>query len=357
MTSMLNILNQLDKLTVQQQPYHNHYALKFDENTRIHYSALLLMALLQEGSITGQQQRMLDLWLPAIGLAGRQVELCELATRLAENNLPEAVKCVQSDRSLTKALLLDMMVFSRVAKPLSDNTIHVLEALAGFFTLTEKDVTEIVYFAAFIVGLDVENLEHPDINQDLGMYSVYEEFLFDCYPYRVKRLFSWVKEKKLTDKIPCNVDGLSSVSWLALKNNHYPLPEAIGLLSNLTKVIVDLEGVKVLNEDSLSGFGYIKKLTQLLIRTVYHCELQTLPNEIIELSMLNKITIGRFDYENSTGNIVYQYESGDKFMYVGDGIKNYINKNKIKITVLNNTEMKKCFQSRAISQGETYEYE
>ena len=62
----MNILRQIDNLRIFEQPYNGHYAADKDEVTRSHYVALLLMVLLSEGAISEQQQRMLDLWLPAI---------------------------------------------------------------------------------------------------------------------------------------------------------------------------------------------------------------------------------------------------------------------------------------------------
>ena len=57
----MNILRQIDNLRIFEQPYHDHYAADKDEVTRSHYVALLLMVLLSEGTISKQQQRMLDL--------------------------------------------------------------------------------------------------------------------------------------------------------------------------------------------------------------------------------------------------------------------------------------------------------
>lgn len=93
----MNILRQIDNLRIFEQPYHDHYAADKDEVTRSHYVALLLMVLLSEGTISKQQQRMLDFWLPSIGLADRQAELCELAGRLAKDQLGDAIKLLKQD--------------------------------------------------------------------------------------------------------------------------------------------------------------------------------------------------------------------------------------------------------------------
>ena len=320
MSSMLKILNQLDELNVQQRPYSDHYALKFDENTRIHYSALLLMALLQEGSISGQQQRMLDLWLPAIGLSGRQVELCELAARLAENNLAQAIKYIQHDQPLAKALLLDMMVFSRVEKPLSDITVKVLEALAGFFKLAERDVADIVYFAAFILGLDVSVLSQPDAELDLSCYSVYDEFLFNLRSNREKRLFEWVTKNDIKD-IPLYSNSLSSVTKLLFKTRYFPVPEEIDLLTNLKSFSIYLERGEVFDENSFENIRYIKNLNELTVYTYYLANNDrenfiSLPNEIVNLVNLKKIVV-IYDADSD-------YYCSCCFKYISEELKRFI---------------------------------
>ncbi|ANB51374.1 hypothetical protein WM43_01120 [Aeromonas veronii] len=108
----MNILCQIDNLRIFEQPYNGHYAADKDEVTRSHYVALLLMVLLREGAISEQQQRLLDLWLPAIGLAGQQTRLCELAERLAKDKLGDALGLIKQDPLLIRGWLLDIMIVS-----------------------------------------------------------------------------------------------------------------------------------------------------------------------------------------------------------------------------------------------------
>ncbi len=167
----MNILRQIDNLRIFEQPYHDHYAADKDEVTRSHYVALLLMVLLSEGTISKQQQRMLDFWLPSIGLADRQAELCELAGRLAKDQLGDAIKLLKQDPYLIRGLLLDSMIFSRIDKPLTDSVVSLVEALAGFFALKEQELENIVYLAAFILGLPTESIDEPYFDMDLLPYQ------------------------------------------------------------------------------------------------------------------------------------------------------------------------------------------
>lgn len=340
MIALQNILSQLDELNLQQQPYSDHYALKYDENTRMHFSALFMMALLQEGAITEQPQRMLESWLPAIGLAGRQVELCEMAARLAKSGLAEAIKLVQKDEQLANALLLDMMIFSRVAKPLSDSTIQLLEALAGFFKLTERSVADIVYFAAFILGLNVDQLQRPDVDLSLDAYSVYAEFLYDLPTLREKRLFAWVREKNLSNAIPPYSHSLAGISQLKLNSSHFPLPEEMDLLVNVKNIFISLSQ-RLFDENSLHTLKFLKRTEMLHINTASFTVngqnlFRTLPNDILHLNQLSEIRIGDGE-DNSPTRIDVTFD------YISDEMKSFIKNNNIRI-VTPSVTIKNFFQ-------------
>lgn len=340
MIALQDVLNQLDELSLQQQPYSDHYALKYDENTRMHYSALFLMALLQEGAIAEQQQRMLESWLPAINLAGRQVELCEMAARLAKSGLAEAIKLVQKDEQLANALLLDMMIFSRVAKPLSDSTIQLLEALAGFFKLTERNVADIVYFAAFILGLNVDKLERPNADLSLDAYSVYAEFLYELPTSREKRLFAWVEENNLHHYIFCYHNRLLEVSKITLEERHFPLPAEIDLLENLTHIHVVLAR-NTFNNTSLPGLKHVKNIKTLQLDTSKFYESNnnlfcTLPDEILCLNQLSELRL--WDGTSESPSRIYV-----NLDYISDEMKSFIKNNDIRI-VTPNAPIKNFFQ-------------
>ncbi|MFQ2221448.1 hypothetical protein ACK32A_01360 [Aeromonas enteropelogenes] len=180
--------HQLDKLRILEQPYKDHYAVDKDEVIRSHYVALLLMVLLSEGSISEQQQRMLDLWLPSMNLVGRQAELCDLAGNLAKDKLGEATRLLQQDPRLIRSLLLDVMIFSRVDKSLTDTTTFLLEALSNFLGLKERVLNDIVYLAALILGLPTYVLTKPQLSRVFCLRTMNDLSIFMMIPLAKK---SW----------------------------------------------------------------------------------------------------------------------------------------------------------------------
>ncbi|WP_411953036.1 hypothetical protein [Aeromonas caviae] len=249
----MNILRQIDNLRIFEQPYHDHYAADKDEVTRSHYVALLLMVLLSEGTISEQQQRMLDFWLPSIGLADRQAELCKLAERLAKDQLGDAIKLLKQDPCLIRGLLLDSMIFSRIDKPLTESVVSLVEALAGFFALKEQELGNIVYLAAFILGLPTEAIDEPYFDMDLLPYQGWGEFLYHYRPNAARRLFKWADDNKIpTNILPRNIGALANVKQL--NNEGYKvndsvvrwdsLPEELYLLSGLESLSIKSEKLK-----------------------------------------------------------------------------------------------------------------
>jgi len=123
-------LQQLDRLRLKENPYSAHTLADEDESSRRHYCALLFMVMLSHSAISEDQQRMLQLWLPAIGMEGRQAELCQLATRLGEEGLEDALNTMRGCAGEI-CFLLDCLVFCRVNGPITTSQTALLEALAA----------------------------------------------------------------------------------------------------------------------------------------------------------------------------------------------------------------------------------
>lgn len=302
----MNILRQIDNLRIFEQPYNDHYAADKDEVTRSHYVALLLMVLLSEGAISEPQQRMLDLWLPAIGLTGQQTRLCELAERLAKDKLGDAIELIKQDPSLIRGLLLDIMVFARVDKPLDKQTISLLELLAGYFELKDREVGDIVHLAIFILGLPTDSLIEPPYDMTLSPYNVWMEFLYDYRPNAAKRLFAWADKQGIPSScLPRNLNALCSVKKLS--NLDYKrddatvqwesIPEELYLLENLESLAVDSHRLTEIPP----SIGQLKSLKCL---TLLSLNVSSLPKELAELRSLQKFKIHVVG-DHVVGNYMY----------------------------------------------------
>ena len=294
----MNILRQIDNLRVFEQPYNGHYAADKDEVTRSHYVALLLMVLLREGAISEQQQRMLDLWLPAIGLAGQQTRLCELAERLAKDKLGDALGLIKQDPLLIRGLLLDIMIFARINKPLDKQVTSLLEMFVSYLGLTDGELGDIVYLAVFILGLSVDSLGEPSCDMDLTPYQVWSEFLYHYRPNAAKRLFAWADENGIpSSNLPRNLNALSRLK--KLNNDGDETGDCVILWSSIPEEIYLLESLELLTIDShrLTDIPpCIGKLKNLKYLTLLSLNVTSLPKELTELRSLQKIKIEVFSH-------------------------------------------------------------
>lgn len=290
---MQSIYEQLNTLWICEKPYRDHYAAGLDETTRSNYAALLLMVLLGRSAISEPQQRMLDLWLPAIGLSGQQAHLCELAESLAKDKLGDAIELIKQGPSLIRGLLLDIMIFARVDKPLDKQTISLLELLAGYFDLKDRELGDIVHLAVFILGLPTDSLIEPPYDMALSPYKVWMEFLYDYRPNAAKRLFAWADKQGIpSSNLPRNLNALRSVKKLS--NLDYKrddatvewesIPEELYLLENLESLTIDSRRLM----EVPPSIGRLKSLKCL---TLLSLNVSSLPKELTELRALQKIKI------------------------------------------------------------------
>ncbi|MBW3805376.1 hypothetical protein GL273_06000 [Aeromonas jandaei] len=294
--SVQSIYEQLNTLRVCEKPYSDHYAAGLDETTHSHYSALLLMVLLSRDAISEQQQRMLDLWLPSIGLSGQQAMLLELAVSLAKNRLGDAIQLLKQDPLLFKALLLDIMIFSRINNPLDKQTISLLEVLVSYLELADSELGDIVYLAVFILGLSVDSLSEPSCDMDLTPYQVWSEFLYHYRPNAAKRLFAWADENGIpSSNLPRSLNALSRVKKLS--NLDYKREDSIVRWSSIPEEIYLLENIELLTIDShrLTDISpSIGKLKNIKYLTLLSLNVTSLPKELTELRSLQRIKIEVF---------------------------------------------------------------
>ena len=296
--NVITALHQLDKLRILEQPYKDHYAVDKDEVTRSHYVALLLMVLLREGAISEQQQRLLDLWLPAIGLAGQQTRLCELAERLAKDKLGDALGLIKQDPLLIRGWLLDIMIFARINKPLDKQVTSLLEMFVSYLGLTDGELGDIVYLAVFILGLSVDSLGEPSCDMDLTPYQVWSEFLYHYRPNAAKRLFAWADKNGIpSSNLPRNLNALSRLK--KLNNDGDETGDCVILWSSIPEEIYLLESLELLTIDShrLTDIPpCIGKLKNLKYLTLLSLNVTSLPKELTELRSLQKIKIEVFSH-------------------------------------------------------------
>lgn len=294
----LAILQHLDRLRLKENPYSSHTLAEEDENSRRHYCALLFMVMLSHSPISEDQQRMLQLWLPAIGMEGRQAELCQLATRLGEEGLDEALNAVRESAGQI-CFLLDCLVFCRINGPLTTSQTALLEALAAMLTISQDEMENVVYIACLILGLPVGEKKASELLLGINEIRVWREFLADYIELLFVGLQSWVNEnylsyilpsEKISDLLKFNELDLYSTDWKRVT----PFPIGFSLLENLQTLVFDSYNIThfpagntlpaSLTSIRIGSYGGIKHIPDAI------CRLKELKNLNMDESHLHGIS-------------------------------------------------------------------
>ncbi|AXF59974.1 hypothetical protein DVA43_10650 [Leclercia sp. W6] len=296
----LAILQQLDKLRLKENPYSAHTLADENENSRRHYCALLFMVMLSHSPISEYQQRMLQLWLPAIGMEGRQAELCQMATRFGEEGLDEALNAVRESAGQI-CLLLDCLVFCRVNGPLTSSQTALLEALAAMLGISQEEMENVVYIACLILGLPVGEKKASELLLGIREMSVWREFLMSYNELLFVGLKSWINENKLNIVIPAkNISDLLEIEEINLYSNTWqyitPFPPGFTLLENLQTLVFD--------SFNITTFPALSSLPASLmsIKIGSYGRLSHLPDSICYLNKLRKLELSN----NQLGGISHK---------------------------------------------------
>jgi hypothetical protein len=302
--SSLAILQQLDRLRLKENPYGAHTLAEEDENSRRQYCTLLFMVMLSHSPISEDQQRMLLLWLPAMGMEGRQAELCQLATRLGEEGLEDSLNAVR-DCAGQICFLLDCLVFCRVNGPLTTSQTALLEALAAMLTISQDEMENVVYIACLILGLPVGEKKASELLLGINEIRVWREFLADYIELLFVGLQSWVSENYLYHVITTdNVSSLMKIDDLDLYSDDWkrltPFPTGFSLLENLHSLRFDSYNIK--------DFPTVSSLPVSLtsIQAGSYGEISCLPDTICCLNNLKSLQFSEY-YLSGISEKVYQF--------------------------------------------------
>ena len=308
----LAILQQLDKLRLKENPYSAHTLAEENENNRRYYCALLFMVMLSHSQISEDQQRMLQLWLPTIGMEGRQAELCQLASRLGE----DALDAVRGSTGQI-CFLLDCLVFCRINGPLNASQTTLLEALAAMLAITQDEMENVVYIACLILGLPVGEKRASDLLLGIHEISVWREFLADYIELLFLGLQSWLSENWLRSLIlPENVSDLLKIHELDLYpdswKNITPFPAGFSLLENLHSLRFDSNNI-----NAFPGFSTLPCHLSF-IEVGRYGEIRHIPDAICRLKKLKYLQIPD-DYLSGISPTVYQFLSNNNVEhYISD---------------------------------------
>ncbi|MDC9820708.1 hypothetical protein ABRQ07_18610 [Pectobacterium polonicum] len=291
----LTILSQLDCLRIKENTYSIHSLNEEDEHTRRHYCALLLMVLLSHGPISADQQRMLQLWLPTIEMEGRQAELCQLAMKLGQDGLEEAINALR-DVGGNYSFMLDALIFARTNGPLTQQQVTLLETLATFLDIEQPHMETIVYAACQVLGLPVKEKKASELTLGIHCMSVWREFLDDYIELLFIGLKEWGESNDLSYKIFQEKEDLVNIREINLYSYEWryvtPFPAGLSLLKNMETLTFDSSKITSLPDIIILP----KKLREIKMGS--YGKFNTLPDSICQMKNLKKLSIPTSNLQN-----------------------------------------------------------
>ncbi len=286
--STLSILQQLDRQRLKENPYPSHSLLDEDENTRRQYCALLFMALLSHSPISEQQQRMLQLWLPAIGMLGKQAEFCQMAIKLGQDGLAEAINAVR-DAGGNYCFMLDCLVFSRVNGPLSQQQVTLFETLGQMLAIGQAQMTTIVYITCEVLSITDDKQSQPELKIGVNDIAVWREFLDEYVEKLRAELVKWSSENSISiGSAPYQIKQLELITQIeAYYGKHLlkPFPAGLSLLKNLVCLKFDSQYITSFPDISTLP----KNICELVIGV--NGRISELPVSLCQLKKLKKLYI------------------------------------------------------------------
>lgn len=286
--STLTILQQLDRQRLKENPYSPHSLLEADENIRRQYCALLFMALLSQSQISEQQQRMLQLWLPAIGMVGKQAEVCQMAVKLGQDGLAEAINAVR-DAGGNYCFMLDCLVFSRINGPLTQQQVTLFETLGQMLAIGQAQMSTIVYITCEVLGITDDKQSQSELKIGVNDIAVWREFL-DAYVDKLRdELVKWSTENNVTvGSAPYQIKQLELTSQIEAyygRSSLRPFPAGLSLLVNLGRLTFDSQYIT-----SFPDFSVLpRNVYDLLIGG--NGRLSEIPDSICHLKKLKRLNI------------------------------------------------------------------
>ena len=284
----LAILQQLDRLRLKENPYSSHTLAEEDENSRRHYCALLFMVMLSHSPISEDQQRMLQLWLPAIGMIGKQAELCQMAVKLGQDGLAEAINAVR-DAGGHYCFMLDCLVFSRVNGPLTQQQVTLFEALGQMLSIGQAQMTTIVYITCEVLGITDDKQPQPELKIGVNDLAVWREFL-DKYVEKLRaELVKWSTDNSVTvGSAPYQIKQLELTTKIETyygRSSMRPFPAGLSLLVNLGRLTFDSQYLTSFPDSSVLP----KNVYDLLIGGTGR--FSEIPDSICQLKKLKRLNI------------------------------------------------------------------
>lgn len=177
MNNIESWLKELDKIKKVTQPFGKHIASYRLSEHEIGIYTLLHVALVSaSGSISKNQERLYEFYLPSISPKLKLSELLSLAQNFSGKELEKSIETLKV-YNLTLHFLLDALIFMRLDGIVSSEVRKLLDGFCQSMKVTESDIKQVVYLSDKIFNVKESNQPELDLSfDDLISNNTWVEF-------------------------------------------------------------------------------------------------------------------------------------------------------------------------------------
>ncbi|MDA0696737.1 MAG: hypothetical protein O2793_10005, partial [Proteobacteria bacterium] len=156
--SLHNLLQNMDKVKLDQNPLPSHYIFDLPETEKDSYlSTLVASAILLDTNISENKNRLFNLFLEACHTKSNKAKLFDLAQKIDADTIKNFIRFA-SEQSFKYSFFVDLIVFLRLDSQVNQEQQDVLNQWVSLLDIDEEQVSACMYIACNVLGLKHQNI-------------------------------------------------------------------------------------------------------------------------------------------------------------------------------------------------------
>ena len=145
--SLHNLLQNMDKVKLDQNPLPSHYICDLPDTEKDSYlSTLVASAILLDTNISENKNRLFNLFLEACHTKSNKGKLFDLAQKIDSDSIKNFIRFA-SEQSFKHSFFVDLIIFLRLDSQINQEQQHVLNQWVSLLDIDEEQVSACMYIA------------------------------------------------------------------------------------------------------------------------------------------------------------------------------------------------------------------
>ncbi|MEG2464373.1 MAG: hypothetical protein RSA87_04255 [Malacoplasma sp.] len=156
--SLHNLLQNMDKVKLDQNPLPSHYICDLPETEKDNYlSTLVASAILLDTNLSENKNRLFNLFLEACHTKSNKGKLFDLAQKIDADTVKNFIRFA-SEQSFKHSFFVDLIVFLRLDSQINQEQQDALNQWVSLLDIDEEQVSACMYIACNVLGLKHQNI-------------------------------------------------------------------------------------------------------------------------------------------------------------------------------------------------------